>query len=451
LVESQSPRPGQAHEEAFVTSFAQRVDARELTVAVVGLGYVGLPLALGFAERGFKVVGFDVVTARIDALNAGHSHVDDISHERLADVVASGHVRCSVDPIVLADADVIFVCVPTPFDRFKTPDLSFVQSATATVAAHVRQGALVILQSTTYPGTTTDILRPAIEARGLVVGQDVYCAFSPERVDPGNTRYTVRNTPKVVGGTDPESAQRARVLLESVMDEPGLVTVVSSPEAAELTKLLENTYRAVNIALVNELAQIADRMGIDIWEVIDAAATKPFGFQAFYPGIGPGGHCIPVDPYYLSWKSREFDLQAKFIELAADTNLQMAPYVIGRITKFLNRHSTTLRATKVLALGAAFKANVSDVRNSRALAIMELLADEGAVLDYADPMVPSMTVSGRELTAVDVTTADLNSWGLIVVLVPGAWPIDKVVSSSALVFDAVNGLRHATSDRLERL
>jgi UDP-N-acetyl-D-glucosamine dehydrogenase len=279
----------------------------------------------------------------------------------------------------------------------------------------------------------------------------VYCAFSPERVDPGNTRFTVRNTPKVVGGTDPESAQRARVLLESVMDEPGLVTVVSSPEAAELTKLLENTYRAVNIALVNELAQIADRMGIDIWEVIDAAATKPFGFQAFYPGIGPGGHCIPVDPYYLSWKSREFDLQAKFIELAADTNLQMAPYVIGRITKFLNRHSTTLRGTKVLALGAAFKANVSDVRNSRALAIMELLADEGAVLDYADPMVPSMTVSGRELTAVDVTTADLNSWGLIVVLVPGAWPADKVVSSKALVFDAVNGLRQGDSARLERL
>jgi UDP-N-acetyl-D-glucosamine dehydrogenase len=451
MVEDQSPGAVEACQEGFMTTFGDRVDARDLTIAVVGLGYVGLPLALGFAERGFHVVGFDVVQDRIDALNAGHSHVDDISHERLGAMVESGHVRCSADAAILDAADVIFVCVPTPFDRFKTPDLSFVQSATATVAAHVRQGALVILQSTTYPGTTTDILRPAIEARGLVVGTDVYCAFSPERVDPGNTRFNVRNTPKVVGGTDPESADRARLLLESVMDTPGLVTVVSSPEAAELTKLLENTYRAVNIALVNELAQIADRMGIDIWEVIDAAATKPFGFQAFYPGIGPGGHCIPVDPYYLSWKSREFDLQAKFIELAADTNLQMAPYVVSRISRFLNRHSRTLNNTKVLALGAAFKANVSDVRNSRALAIMELLVDEGALVDYVDPMVPSMRISGRDVQSVDLDTASLSDWDLVVVLVPGAWPAALLAEANVLIFDAVNGLGQRGSARIERL
>jgi UDP-N-acetyl-D-glucosamine dehydrogenase len=387
----------------------------------------------------------------VESLNRGVSHVDDIPHSRLAALVESGHFLASSDPAVIGNADIIFVCVPTPFDTFKTPDLSFVQAATDAVAAHVKAGALVILQSTTYPGTTADIVQPALEAKGFTVGENIFCAFSPERVDPGNTRYNVRNTPKVVGARDAESAERARLVLESVMAEPGLVRVVSSPEAAELTKLLENTFRAVNIALVNELAQIAHRMGIDIWEVIDAAATKPFGYQAFYPGIGPGGHCIPVDPYYLSWKAREFDMQTKFIELAADTNLQMAEYVLGRINRFLNRHGRHLHGSKVLALGAAFKANVSDIRNSRAITVMEMLAEQGADVSFVDPMVDSIRLHGRTIVATDLTTTDLSQFDLVVVLVSGPWNTVVPADRAVLVFDAVNALGAPTSPTTERL
>jgi UDP-N-acetyl-D-glucosamine dehydrogenase len=434
-----------------MTTFEDRVVARQLTIAVIGLGYVGLPLALAFAEAGFTAVGFDVDGTKINGLNTGHSHVDDISDSRLAAVVTSGRFSASTDTARVGEADVVFVCVPTPFDRFKTPDLSFVTAATETVARALKPGMLVILQSTTYPGTTTEILLPRLVATGLTAGVDFHLAFSPERVDPGNLRWTVRNTPKVVGGIDQESSRRAKLVLEAVMDDTGMVVTVSSPAAAEMTKLLENTYRAVNIALVNELAQIADKMNIDIWEVIDAAKTKPFGYQAFYPGIGPGGHCIPVDPYYLSWKAREYDFQSKFIELAADTNLQMAEYVLGRIQRLMNRNGRMLNGARVLTLGAAFKPHVSDVRNSRAIHIMGLLQESGTHLSYADPMVPSLMLGGAELQSVDADTVDVEALDLVVVLVGREWPMKRFADSGVLVFDAAaatQGLNAANVDRL---
>ena len=434
------------------TEFEAAVSERTLSVGVVGLGYVGLPLVVGYAETGFRAVGFDLNEPRIQGLNSGHSHIEDIESARIAAVVNSGKMLATSDLADLSTVDVIFVCVPTPHDDQKTPDLSFIQSAAASVASILRPGMLVILQSTTSPGTTTQIMQPILEETGLRSGIDFMLAFSPERVDPGNVRFTVRNTPKVVGGVNEQSTQCARALLEAVMDEPGLVTCVSSPDAAEMTKLLENTYRAVNIALVNELAVLSEKMGIDLWEVISAASTKPFGFQAFWPGIGPGGHCIPVDPYYLSWKARAYDFQTKFIELAADTNLGMADYVCLRVSRFLNRREKTLNGAKVLALGVAFKEGVSDTRNSRAVQVIKLLEAEGAIVDYADPMVPSITISGRERQSINPDTINPNDYDVVLVLVKHlSWPIGRWIESGAHIFDAVNAGGVPTNEQIERL
>lgn len=435
-----------------VAEFEQRVADRTIAVGIIGLGYVGLPLAIGYAEAGFRAVGFDLSERTVGGLRAGTSHIEDIESSRIAAVVGSDRFLPTTDVADLGRCDVVFVCVPTPYDDQKTPDLSFIRAASETVASVLRPGMLVILQSTTSPGTTTQIMQPILERGGLVAGSDFMLAFSPERVDPGNVRFTVRNTPKVVGGVDDRSTQCARALLEAVMDEPGLVTCVSSPDAAEMTKLLENTYRAVNIALVNELAVLSEKMGIDLWEVIAAASTKPFGFQAFWPGIGPGGHCIPVDPYYLSWKARAYDFQTKFIELAADTNLGMADYVCTRVARFLNETGTAMRGAKVLALGVAFKEGVSDIRNSRAIRVVELLEAEGAVVDYSDPMVPSLTIDGRERTSVDLEAVDPTAYDVVVVLVKHSeWPLAEWIAKGARVFDAVNASGLASNGSLERL
>jgi UDP-N-acetyl-D-glucosamine dehydrogenase len=432
--------------------FEAAIAARDLSIGVVGLGYVGLPLAVGYAEAGFRAVGFDLNDPRVSGLRAGRSHIEDIESSRIAAVVESGKLLATTDIADLGSVDAVFVCVPTPYDDQKTPDLSFIRSASASVASVLKPGMLVILQSTTSPGTTTQIMQPILEETGLRAGTDFMLAFSPERVDPGNVRYTVRNTPKVVGGVDQRSTECARALLEALMDEPGLVTCVSSPDAAEMTKLLENTYRAVNIALVNELAVLSEKMGIDLWEVIAAASTKPFGFQAFWPGIGPGGHCIPVDPYYLSWKARSYDFQTKFIELAADTNLGMADYVCNRVSRFLNRRGQALRGAKILALGVAFKEGVSDTRNSRAVQVIELLEAEGAIVEYADPMVPAITISGRERQSVDIDVVDVSSYDAVVVLVKHlAWPIGEWLESGARIFDAVNAGGVPTNEQIERL
>ncbi|MGQ0434285.1 MAG: nucleotide sugar dehydrogenase [Microthrixaceae bacterium] len=420
-------------------AFAARVAARDVVVGVVGLGYVGLPLSISYAESGFTSVGFDVDSERGAALNRGHSHIDDVDADRVAAMVAAGRFEASSSPADLGRADVIFICVPTPFDKAKTPDLSFVRAATHAVAEILRPGMLVILQSTTYPGTTTEIVQPVLEEGGLRAGVDFHLAFSPERVDPGNATWTVHNTPKVVGGLTGACTTRARAILEAVMDDPGLVRVVDSPAAAEMAKLLENTYRAVNVALVNELAMLAREMEIDVWEVIDAAASKPFGFQAFYPGIGPGGHCIPVDPHYLSWKAREFDFQTKFIEVAADVNAGMARYVVTRVHELMNRLGRTVRGASVLCLGAAFKPGVSDVRNSRAIRVMELLEEAGAHVEYADPHVATLTLRGTQRKSVPLTDAASATFDLAIVLVGGTdWPLDELDDASIPVFDAVN-------------
>jgi UDP-N-acetyl-D-glucosamine dehydrogenase len=419
--------------------FAARVASRDIVVGVVGLGYVGLPLAISYAESGFRSLGFDVDAERAAALNRGVSHIDDVSSERVAAVVAADRFEATASADALAAADVVFICVPTPFDKAKSPDLAFVRAATHAVAAILQPGMLVILQSTTYPGTTTEVVQPVLEERGLRAGVDFHLAFSPERVDPGNVTWTVHNTPKVVGGLTPACTERARALLDAVMDDPGLVHVVANPAAAEMAKLLENTYRAVNIALVNELAVLSHEMGIDVWEVIDAAATKPFGFQAFYPGIGPGGHCIPVDPHYLSWRAREFDFQTKFIDVAADVNAGMAAYVVRRVQESMNERGQTLNGSKILCLGAAFKPGVSDIRNSRAIRVMELLLDSGAHIEYVDSHVPSLTVADVEHKSFPLGDATRADFDLAIVLVGGTdWPLDELDDAGIPVFDAVN-------------
>ncbi|MGH9281397.1 MAG: nucleotide sugar dehydrogenase [Acidimicrobiales bacterium] len=418
----------------------------------MGLGYVGLPLAVAYAEAGFSCVGFDVAEERTSALCDGCSYIDDITHARVEAAVRGGNFCATSDPAALAGVDVVFICVPTPFDSAKTPDLSFVRAATRMLATVLRKGMLVILQSTTYPGTTVEVVEPVLEEAGLRAGVDFHLAFSPERVDPGNPTWTVRNTPKVVGGVTPGCAARAKTVLEAVMDSAGLVRVVASPAAAEMAKLLENTYRAVNIALVNELSMLAHELGVDIWEVIAAAGTKPFGFQAFYPGIGPGGHCIPVDPFYLSWKAKEFDFQTKFIELAADTNLRMASYVVGRILGFMNRQGRTVNGARTLCLGAAFKPGVSDIRNSRAIRVMELLENAGALVQYSDPMVGEIVLRSGRAKSVPLASTRFQDFDLVAILHSSpSWPVEELRDSGVALFDAVNALGTPDAPHHERL
>jgi UDP-N-acetyl-D-glucosamine dehydrogenase len=432
------------------SEFGDRVGSGEATVAIVGLGYVGLPLAMAFAQAGLQTIGLDVDEARIVALQAGTSHVDDVPDAMLS---AADRFEATADPAALAKADAIFLCVPTPFDATKTPVLDYVRSAAATVGDGLVPGQLVILQSTTYPGTTTEIVQPILEAAsGLRAGVDFHLAYSPERVDPANTTWTLANTPKVCGGISPVCSEMTRVLLSAILDDPSLITVVSSPKVAELSKLAENTYRAVNIAYVNELAMLAHEMDVDIWEVMEAAATKPFGFQPFMPGIGPGGQCIPVNPYYISWKAREYDFHTSFIELAGDINLRMTNYVMHRIHSFTTRLGITLSSARVLCLGAAFKAGVSDVRNSRAVRVMELLHQEGADVAFADPLVASLTVGGHELTTVPLDGINFGGYDLVVVLVRNpAWDVRAILASGTPTFDAVNALGVPTAGTHERL
>jgi UDP-N-acetyl-D-glucosamine dehydrogenase len=419
-------------------------------VAIVGLGYVGLPLAMAFAGAGLNTIGLDVDEGRVEALQAGRSHVDDVPDSMLE---AAEGFTATTDPEALVKADAVFLCVPTPFDSTKTPVLDYVRAAASTVGRQLRPGQLVILQSTTYPGTTTEVVQPILEAEsGLRAGVDFHLAYSPERVDPANTRWTLANTPKVCGGVTPECGEMTRVLLTALLDDPALITVVSSPKVAEMSKLAENTYRAVNIAYVNELAMLAHEMDVDIWEVMEAAATKPFGFQPFMPGIGPGGQCIPVNPYYISWKAREFDFHTSFIELAGDINLRMTNYVMHRIHSFTTRLGVSLSGARVLCLGAAFKAGVSDVRNSRAVRVMELLQHEGADVSFADPLVTSLAVGGVEVHAQPLDALDLSGYDLVVVLVRNpAWDVDAILASEVLTFDAVNALGVATGGTHERL
>jgi UDP-N-acetyl-D-glucosamine dehydrogenase len=429
-------------------SFADLVESRDAVVAIVGLGYVGLPLAIRYAEQGFRTLGVDVDVDRIAALHAGSSHVDDVHDSQLAPVLDSGAFLPTAEPAMLRGADAIYLCVPTPFDHDHQPDLSFVRAAAETVGGQLTAGTLVILQSTTYPGTTEELVQPILEAAsGLTAGVDFHLAYSPERVDPASTEWDLSNTAKICGGVTDACAEATRALLDAMIGRAGLVTVVGSPKVAEMAKLAENTYRAVNIAYVNELAVLAHAMDIDIWEVLDAAQTKPFGYERFDPGIGPGGMCIPVNPHYLSFKAHELDVETRVIELTGDINFAMAEYVRDRIVAF-----RPVDGQRVLCLGAAFKAGVSDVRNSRAVRVMELLEEAGAQVDFSDPLSRVLTLRGTERTSVDLTDTPLDGYDVIVALVRNpAWPRDAVLDSGVPVFDAVNALAGTPSETYERL
>jgi UDP-N-acetyl-D-glucosamine dehydrogenase len=380
-----------------------------MSVGVIGLGYVGLPLVVAFAEAGEQVVAVDVDARKIAAIGAGESYIEDVSSERLAAV--SSMIYASTHYAPLAQTDAVLICVPTPLTSNREPDLGPMTDAGRALGHVLQRGQLVVLESTTYPGTTRDLLVPLLERESeLSVGDGLYVAFSPERVDPGRTDYTLRNTPKVVGGVTPACADRAVELYSRICDH---VVRVSTPEAAELTKLLENIFRSVNIALVNELAILSDRMGIDIWEVVDAAATKPYGFMRFEPGPGMGGHCLPVDPFYLAWRAREFDMSTEFIELAGKINQQMPYHCVERIERALNDHSKPVKGSRIAILGVSYKGGTGDTRESPALRIMRVLRERGAVLAYHDPYVPSLPALDLESGSLDETTAGADAIVLV--------------------------------------
>jgi UDP-N-acetyl-D-glucosamine dehydrogenase len=405
------------------------------TVGVVGLGYVGLPIAAAASRAGLAVIGFDVSERVVDGLAAGRSHVGDVSSQELRAALDAG-MEVTADAQRLGDADVLLLCVPSPLGRNRTPDTSFIEAAAETIAAVARPGQLIALESTTYPGSTEDALIPAVERAGLTLDEDVWVAFSPERVDPGN-QLGPSDIPKVVGGVTPRSGEVAAAAYGRLVSK---IHVVSSARAAELTKLLENTYRAVNIAMVNELAQLAHELDIDIWEVVDAAATKPFGFQPFRPGPGVGGHCIPLDPQYLAWRARELKFPTRFIDLAQAVNEHMPAYVVGRVADVLNDHGLPLKGTRVLALGIAYKRDVADDRESPALDVLDLLARRGAVIGVLDPHVPAERITAHGYTAVD--GGDVTDWDLALVLTDHTGvDYERVADGVRVVFDTRDAYR----------
>jgi UDP-N-acetyl-D-glucosamine dehydrogenase len=379
-------------------------------VAIVGAGYVGVPLAHAFAEAGVPVVLVDIDAERVAAIDRGESYVEDVSSGALATAVKTGKVAATTDYDAIGEADAILVALPTPLSPNREPDLSIVLDAVERIAGRLRPGHLVVLESTTYPGTTREEVLPRLAASGLEVGKDYFLAFSPERVDPGRTDWTVKTTPKILGGITPACAERARALYSRAIDK---VLVVSSPEAAELTKLLENIFRSVNIALVNELAQLCDRMGLDVWEVVEAAATKPFGFMSFKPGPGLGGHCLPVDPFYLAWKAREFDFYTEFVELAGKINENMPYFCLEKITRALNSQEKAVKGSHVHLVGVAYKADVADLRESPALKLMELLRDEGAIVSYHDPYIPELPGHGLRSEDLDSALAQADCVAIV--------------------------------------
>ena len=402
-------------------------------IAIIGAGYVGLPLARCFADAGMSVVLLDIDAARVAAINRGESYVEDVPDEVLGTLVGDGRVAASTDYDALRETDAVLVALPTPLSPNREPDLSIVLGAARKIGERLRPGHLVVLESTTYPGTTREDVLPILETSGLEVGKDFFLAFSPERIDPGREDWTVKTTPKVVGGVTPACTSRACELYGRAMDN---VFSVSSPEAAELTKLLENIFRSVNIALVNELAQLCDRMSVDVWEVIDAAATKPFGFMSFKPGPGLGGHCLPVDPFYLAWKAREFDFYTEFIELAGKVNENMPYFCLEKVTRALNSQEKAVKGSKVHIVGVAYKADVGDLRESPALKLIELLRDEGADISYHDPHVPELPEHGLSSQELDSSLANADC--VAIVTAHSGIDYERLADRASLVVDFRN-------------
>ena len=411
------------------------------TVGIIGLGYVGLPLAVAFVQAGLRVIGVDVSAERVAAISAARSHVEDVPSADLARIVGPGGLTATTDETRLSECEAVLICVPTPLGPHREPDLGHVIAAAQSAVANLAPGALLVLESTTWPGTTREVLAPLLEAAGRHIGADAFLAFSPERVDPGNTRWGIRATPKVVGGMTRACAARAEALYARICD---VVHPVSTPESAEMSKIIENTFRAVNIALVNELAILADRMDIDIWEAIEASASKPFGFMPFWPGPGLGGHCIPVDPFYLAWRARAFDLDSEFVELAGRVNVNMPYYAMARIARALNARGKAVRGARVLLLGMAYKADVGDLRESPSLKLLELLRAEGALVSYHDPHVPELpdeALTSVELDATSLAAAD----GVVIATAHAAMDLALVVEHASLVVDLRNAVRRRLS------
>jgi UDP-N-acetyl-D-glucosamine dehydrogenase len=421
----------------------ERLRTRTARAGVVGLGYVGLPLAVEFARAGLETTGIDLDPRKIDAINAGRSYIPDVPAPDVAALVEAGRLSATSDYAVVSRLDTINICVPTPLRKTKDPDMSFIVSAVEQVAVHLRPGSLVVLESTTYPGTTDEVVQPLLETRGMRAGEDFFLAFSPERVDPGNPTFNTRNVPKVVGGLTPACARLAVALYGAAIET---VVPVGSTRVAEMVKLLENTFRAVNIGMVNELALMCDRLRIDVWEVIDAARTKPFGFMPFYPGPGLGGHCIPIDPFYLSWKAKQTGFEPRFIELAGHVNGAMPHYVLDKVIEALNTRRKAVNGSKVLILGVTYKRDIDDIRESPSLDVMALLRERGAEVAYSDPYVPALAArdwpGGLDLVAVAPTAEAIEAFDCAVILTDhGAFDYELIVRTAELVVDTRNAIR----------
>jgi UDP-N-acetyl-D-glucosamine dehydrogenase len=437
---------------ALAERLSKRLTDRTAVVSIIGLGYVGLPLAENFALNGFRVTGFDIDPRKVEKLKAGQSYIGHIPSERIAELVRTGKFDATTDPRVFAEVDAIIICVPTPLTETRDPDLSYITGTGETIQRHLHRGQLVVLESTTYPGTTEDILRPILEKSGLQAGKDFFLAFSPEREDPGNKSYSARNIPKVVGGFDPTSLELAAALYTPVVSG---VVKVSSTRVAEACKILENTYRAINIALVNELKVVFAAMGIDVWEVIDAAKTKPFGYQAFYPGPGLGGHCIPIDPFYLTWIARKYGHATRFIELAGEINTSMPHYVVNRVADALNEHGKAVKGSKVTILGMAYKKDVDDPRESPGFEIMDLLLKKGAVVEYNDPHIPTLPRMRHyphlQMTSQELTPAYLKSRDcLLIVTDHSAYDWKPIVEHAPLIVDTRNATHKVRRENVVR-
>jgi UDP-N-acetyl-D-glucosamine dehydrogenase len=422
-----------------MTALKQKILNKTAKLGIIGLGYVGLPLALEFVKSGFKVIGVDIDQQRVEMFNKGESYISDVDSEELKPFVDKDALWATADYSCLENLDTVSICVPTPLNKTRDPDLSFIVAAVTEIAKYLRNNQLVILESTTYPGTTRELILPMLEGTGLKVGTDFFLAFSPERIDPGNKTFTTRNIPKVVGGITLECTEIAKTLYEQVIET---VIPVSSTDVAEMVKLLENTFRSVNIGLVNEIALMSDKLGIDVWEVIDAAATKPFGFMPFYPGPGLGGHCLPVDPFYLSWKARQNGFEARFIELAGQVNAYMPVYVVQKITDALNERSKSVKGSKILILGVAYKKDVNDTRESPALDIIEILRKKGASVLYSDPYVPQLIADDYNIVSQELREELLKNIDCVVIVTNHSeFDYQYIVSHAPLVVDTRNATK----------
>jgi len=423
----------------------RKIESKTAVVGIIGLGYVGLPLAVDTARKGYAVVGFDIQSKKVEMINSGQNYINDVDDSELKNVVASGNLKATSDYKFVEGADIVIICVPTPLDKYQQPDISYVKSSAEELGKYLHKDMLIILESTTYPGTTEELLLPILEdISGLKSEKDIFIAFSPERVDPGNAIYKTKNTPKVVGGVGISSTKLAAAYYRYVLESN--IYEVSSPKVAEMEKLLENTYRNINIGLINEMAIICNKMKIDIWEVIEAAKTKPYGFEAFYPGPGLGGHCIPLDPYYLTWKAREYGYHTKLIELSGEINNYMPQYIVERASKILNSFNKPFNGSKILVLGVAYKSDVADYRESPALKVIEILINEGAEVSFYDPYISSYNFEEREYIGTTLTIELLSTTDLVIITTDHRnYNYDFIQKHSKFIFDTRNATKNVMS------